>query len=219
MDKRFLGVLVAIVVVLIGVFAITNHKNASSPAGPSATLTNHVEGQGKSGVKLIEYGDYECPACYQYYPVVKQIYSKYSTQITFQFRNFPLTSLHKNAFAGARAAEAADLQGKFWQMHDVLYDNQDPNGQQGWVASNDPLSYFTQFATSLGLNVTKFKTDYVSSYVNDRINKDESEAFSLNFSGTPSFVLDGQPITNPAPTIDAFSKIIDKAIASKATAK
>jgi protein-disulfide isomerase len=214
MDKRFIGVLVIVAAVLIGVFAITNHKSAA-PAGPKAGLTNHIEGKSTTGVKLIEYGDYECPACYQYYPVVKQVAAKYNDQITFQFRNFPLTSLHKNAFAGARAAESADLQGKFWQMHDILYDNQDPNGQQGWVASNDPLSYFTQFATSLGLNITKFKSDYASSYVNDRINKDEAEAFSLNFSGTPSFVLDGQPITNPSPTLDAFSKIIDKAIADK----
>jgi protein-disulfide isomerase len=215
MDKRFIGILVGVAAVLVGVFIITNHKQAAAPAGPAAQLSNHVEGQGKTGVKLIEYGDYECPACYQYYPIVKQVAAKYDAQIYFQFRNFPLTSLHKNAFAGARAAEAASLQGKFWQMHDTLYDNQDPSGASGWVASDDPLSYFTQFATSLGLNITKFKTDYASSYVNDVINKDEAEAFSLNFSGTPSFVLNGQPITNPAPTVDAFSKIIDKAIATK----
>ena len=216
MDKRFLGTLVVIVAILIGVFAITNHKQAATPAGPKAGLTNHTEGSTKSGVTLVEYGDYECPACYEYYPIVKQVAAKYNNQIIFQFRNFPLTSLHKNAFAGARAAEAADLQGKFWQMHDTLYDNQDPNGAQGWVASDDPLGqYFTQFATTLGLNITKFKSDYASSYVNDRINKDEAEAFSLNFSGTPSFVLDGQPITSPTPTVDAFSKIIDKAIADK----
>jgi protein-disulfide isomerase len=215
MDKRFLGVLFIIVAVLIGVFAVTNHKKAGAPSSPSAQLTNHVEGSSSTGVKLIEYGDYECPACYQYYPIMKQIFTKYSGQITFQFRNFPLTSLHKNAFAGARAAEAADLQGKFWQMHDTLYDNQDPSGAQGWVASDAPLTYFTQYATSLGLNIAKFKADYASSFVNDRINKDEAEAFSLNFSGTPSFVLDGQPITSPAPTVDAFSKIIDKAISTK----
>ncbi len=213
MDKRFLATLGVIVVVLTGIFILTNHNKAAAPSGGSVAATNHVEGQGKSGVNLTEYGDYECPACYEYYPVLKQIYAKYSTQIVFQFRNFPLTQIHKNAFAGARAAEAADLQGKYWQMHDTLYDNQDPNGQQGWVASDSPITYFKQFAQQLGLNTTKFVADYNSNLVNDRINKDLSIANNFGFQGTPSFTINNQPITAPAPTLDAFSKVIDAAIA------
>lgn len=216
MDKRFLATLAVIIVILGGIFFITNHKKASAPSDSAATATNHVEGQGKSGVKLTEYGDYECPACYEYYPILKQVYAKYSDQIYFQFRNYPLVQIHKNAFAGARAAEAADLQGKYWQMHDLLYNNQDPNGQSGWVASDSPLTFFTQFAQQLGLDTTKFSKDYASTEVNGRINKDTAIAQSLNFSGTPSFTINGDAISAPQPTVDAFSKIIDAAIAKKA---
>jgi len=216
MDKRFLATLAAIVVVLAGIFFITNHHKTATPVSKgSSGATNHVEGEGKSGVNLTEYGDYECPACYEYYPILKQVYAKYSTQIYFQFRNFPLTQIHKNAFAGARAAEAADLQGKYWQMHDALYDNQDPNGQTGWVASDSPLTYFKGFAQQLGLNTTQFVTDYNSNLVNNRISKDLSVGNGFGFSGTPSFTLNGQPVTAPAPTLDAFSKVLDAAIAAK----
>jgi protein-disulfide isomerase len=218
MDKRFWASVVIIVVILGGVFVATSHKQSDSggTTNASAGATNHVKGEGKAGVTLVEYGDYECPACYQYYPVLNQVYDKYKSQIHFQFRNFPLTSLHKNAFAGARAAEAADLQGKFWEMHDTLYQNQDPNGQSGWVAAEDPLStYFVQFAQQLGINTDKFKADYRSSAVNNRINKDIDAATSLKFSATPSFVVDGQAISSPNPTVDAFSKVIDKEIANK----
>jgi protein-disulfide isomerase len=218
MDKRFLATLGIIVVVLAGIFTLTGHKKAGAPASASnsnVSATNHIEGAGKSGVTLTEYGDYECPACYEYYPILKQVFAKYSPQIYFQFRNFPLTQIHKNAFAGARAAEAADLQGKYWEMHDTLYINQDPNGAQGWVATDSPITYFTAFAQQLGLNVTKFKSDYASAPVNNRINKDLSIGQNFNFSGTPSFTVNNQPISSPQPTVDAFSKILDAAIAKK----
>jgi protein-disulfide isomerase len=216
MDKRFLATLGIIVVVLAAIFVVTTHKKANAPgASSNVAATSHIEGQGKSGVTLTEYGDYECPACYQYYPILQQVFTKYSTQIYFQFRNFPLTQIHKNAFAGARAAEAAGLQGKYWEMHDALYNNQDPNGQQGWVASDSPLTYFTAFAQQLGLNTTKFKTDYASAAVNASINKDLSVGQAFNFQGTPSFTINNQPISAPAPTVDAFSKVIDAAIAKK----
>src|SRR5579884_2499964 len=138
MSKSFWGVIVVVVVVLVGIFALTGHKsgNSSSSSGGSGQLTQHIEGQGKDGVTLIEYGDYECPFCGQYYPIVKQVQQEFNQQIFFQFRNFPLVSIHQNAFAGARAAEAAGLEGKFWQMHDALYET-----QNNWVNLSDPTSY------------------------------------------------------------------------------
>jgi protein-disulfide isomerase len=216
MDKRFLATLAVIVVILGGVFVATTHKKPAAPvSNGSASATKHVEGDGKSGVTLTEYGDYECPACYEYYPILKQVFAKYSPQIFFQFRNFPLVQIHKNAYAGARAAEAADLQGKYWEMHDALYNNQDPNGQQGWVASDSPLTYFTAFAKQLSLNTTQFTTDYNSDLVNSRISKDLAIAQNFNFSGTPSFTINNQAISAPQPTLDAFSKVIDAAIAKQ----
>src|ERR1700721_4318235 len=118
MSKSFWIVVAVIVAVAIGIFALTSGSTNNSKLTP----TNHVEGLGQDNVKLVEYGDYQCPYCGEYYSTVKQVVSMYNSQITFQFRNFPLTSIHPNAFAGARAAEAAGLMGKFWQMHDLLYE-------------------------------------------------------------------------------------------------
>src|SRR5579872_2529873 len=150
MDKRFIGIIVLIAAVFIGVAVINGHsKSNNSSSNSSATQpTNHVEGSAKTGVKLVEYGDYECPICELYYQPIKQIAAKYNDQILFQFRNLPLTQIHPNAFAGARAAEAAAMQNKFWQMHDALYDN-----QSSWANSSNPTPYFNQYAQELGLDV------------------------------------------------------------------
>jgi protein-disulfide isomerase len=209
MDKRFWGVLLAIVVVLGGIFFITNDNKANAPSGTGA-VTNHVYGEGKSGVRLVEYGDFQCPACYQYFPVVKQVKEKYKDQITFQFRNFPIFSAHPNAIASARAAEAADLQGKYWEMHDLLYQN-----QQSWSPSSNPQKDFEAYAQQLGLNVAKFTTDFKSSLVNNRVQADLKEANRLKVESTPTFFIDGKKISTPGPNLDAFSKVIDTAIEQK----
>ena len=222
MSKQFWGVIVLVVIIFAGIFFLTGNKKANAPSSSSSSggssLTNHVEGKGKSGIKLVEYGDYECPYCGAAYPVIKQVVGDLSDQIFFQFRNFPLTQLHQNAFAGARAAEAASLQNKFWQMHDMLYDNQDPSGKSGWVASNDPLNkYFVDFAKQLGLNVDKFKTDYQSSQVNDAVNADLAEGKKLNIQGTPTFFIDGKKIELPySQGASAVENIINAEIAKKA---
>lgn len=220
MSKQFWGVIVLVVVIFAGIFFLTGNKKSdtSGSSGGGTGATQHVEGKGKSGVKLVEYGDYECPYCGAAYPVVKQVVADLNDKITFQFRNFPLTQIHQNAFAGARAAEAADLQKKFWQMHNMLYESQDPSGKTGWVASSDPLNqYFVGFAKQLGLNVDKFKSDYQSSQVNDRINADLSEGNKLKIQGTPAFFLDGKQVTLPySQGVSAVEKIINAAIAKKA---
>lgn len=209
MDKKFWGVLAVIAVVLIGAFWLTS-SNKSNGSNSNVQPTQHTEGKGTSGVTLLEYGDYECPYCGQYYPIVKQVVANYGDQITFQFRNLPLTQIHPNAFAGARAAEAAALQGKFWEMHDMLYNN-----QNDWVNSSDPSGTFYTYAQQLGLNVTQFKKDFVSDQVNNLINADVT---AFNKTGaqeaTPSFFLDGKQI-NPNESVDSFKKLIDAEIASK----
>jgi protein-disulfide isomerase len=210
MDKRFIGILAAIVVIFVAVLLITQHSGSKNTSVNKSNLTHHVEGGGSTGVKLVEYGDYECPACGQYYKPVKQAFQKYHKRITFQFRNFPLTSLHPNALAAARAAEAAGLQGKYFGMHNLLYSN-----QRVWGTSKNPSSYFQNYARKLGLNLKKFKQDFKSSQVNAKINADKAKGMKLNIQGTPTFFLDGKKLKKPTPTKQAFSKAIDKAIAKK----
>src|SRR4051812_21386031 len=130
MSKTFWGVIVAIILILGGVFLLTG-KHDTKTTSTKASPTHHVMGSTSTGVVLQEYGDYECPYCGQFYPIVKQVAETNKDKIQFQFSNLPLTQIHRNAFAGARAAEASSLQGKFWEMHDVLYENQDPRGASG----------------------------------------------------------------------------------------
>ena len=233
MDKRFATILAVIVLIFAGFFIFNKNSDNSGTSGNSsgAQPTNHIEGNNTKNVTLVEYGDFECPICYEYYQPLKQVFAQFSDQIHFQFRNLPLSSVHKNAFAGARAAEAASLQGKYWEMHDMLYQNQDPTGGGGWVASNNPLDdYFTVYAHSLGLDTAKFKSDYNSQKVNDSINADLNAFLNTSYAGhdvrkesTPTFFLDGQYVDNgrlidPStgqPSVDKFASIIKAEIAKK----
>ena len=213
MDKRFWGILIAVIIVLGGIYFLTGNKSAGSNSSTTSP-SNHIEGLGKDKVTLVEYGDYECPYCETYYPVVKQVAAEYNQQIFFQFRNLPLTQIHVNAFAAARATEAASLQGKYWQMHDALYQD-----QAEWVNSNAPESFFVTLAQQLGLNVTKFKTDFSGAQVDNTINADISAFDHTNQTeATPSFFLDGK-FVQPQPTVASFQQIINAAIAQKTGTK
>jgi protein-disulfide isomerase len=217
MSKQFWGVIVIVILIFAGIFAVSGNKLTGS--GKTGTLTQHIEGEGKAGVTLVEYGDYQCPFCGQYYPVLKQVQQEFNQQIRFQFRNFPLVSLHPNAFAGARAAEAAARQNKFSQMHDALYEqnelSQTNPSANTWIKASDPIPFFNQYASALGLNVTKFKQDYASSAVNNLINADIAEGTKLNVQGTPTFFLDGKLI-NVGQSVPEFEKLINAEIAKKA---
>ncbi|HVX24281.1 MAG TPA: thioredoxin domain-containing protein [Candidatus Saccharimonadales bacterium] len=222
MSKQFWGVILAIVLVFTGVIVASGNKNGGT--GSNAKATSHIEGQSKDNITLVEYGDYECPYCGDYYPTVKQVAAEYATKIQFQFRNYPLVNLHQNAFAGARAAEAAALQGKFWQMHDLLYDQNQAYYASGqtlanWVGSNDPESYFIQDARQLGLNVGQFQTDYASDKVNNAINADLAAGNKVNVQGTPTFFLyvnGKKQLLSVGNTKAAFEQIINAAIAKQA---
>jgi protein-disulfide isomerase len=226
MDKRFWAIIGVLVVIFGGILVFNNHKKGDSST-TSTQPTNHVEGKLDSKVTLVEYGDYQCPACESFYTTVQTVQQKYNDSVKFQFRNLPLSSLHPNAIAGARAAEAADMQGKFWQMHDLLYTQQNYyewayNTSAGTVTSTDPMPYFTQYAQQLGLNVTKFKSDFSSAAVNNRI---QADIAAFNKTGqsqsTPSFFLNGKYVNNSTllgsdgqPNADNFSKVIDTALKS-----
>ncbi len=216
MSKQFWAVIAVIVIGLVGLFILTGHKSGSNTTSGTKGATQHVEGKGSTGVTLQEFGDFQCPYCQLYYPTVKQVVAEYNDQITFQFSNFPLPNLHANAFAAARAAEAAGKQNKYWQMHDLLYTQNDPNGKSGWVASNAPTTYFNQFATQLGLNLTKFKADSASIPVNDAINADSALGNKMGVEGTPTYFVDGKK-TQIGNTVADFKKVLDAAIKSKQT--
>jgi protein-disulfide isomerase len=209
MNKTFWAI-IAVIILIFGAILLFKGGKANAPSSNGAKPTSHVMGEGKAKIVLVEYGDYQCPYCGSYYQPVKDTVTKYNDQITFQFRNLPLLQVHKNAFVAARAAEAASAQGKFWEMHDLLYAN-----QTVWSDASNPNPIFEQFATQLGLKIEQFKKDAASVKVNDTINADIAAFMKTGLQeSTPTFLLDGKKIT-PSNSVEDFSKIIDAAIAAK----
>jgi protein-disulfide isomerase len=218
MSKKFWIAVAVVVLVLIGIFAFTSGGSNNTNSN-KLTPTENIEGEGKDGVKLVEYGDFQCPYCGEYYSTVKQVTSMYNTQITFQFRNFPLPTIHPNAFAAARAAEAAALMGKFWQMHDLLYEQSLENINSSgaiasWVGASNPEPVFISDAKSLGLNTQKFQQLYASDQVNNLVVADENAGNALGIDATPTFYLDGKQI-QVGNSVQAFETQINAAIAQK----
>lgn len=212
MSKRFVLILAVCIAVFAGLLVLNKNDsdNQSGEGGNNnASVSNHTVGEGTAGVTLTEYGDFQCPACYQYFPLIKALKEKYGDQIKFQFRHFPLTEIHQNALISSRAAEAAGLQGKFFEMHDLLYGN-----QQSWVENSNPSQVFDGFATQLGLDVNKFREDIKSEAVNDTVQADRAEAKRLGYSSTPTFEINGSQIENPR-DLDGFVRLIDEAIKEK----
>ena len=185
-------------------------KDNSNTANVSPT--NHVIGAGKTGVVIKEYADFQCPGCAGFYPVLKEIKEKYKDQITFQFIHFPLSQIHQNALAAHRAAQAASNQGKFWEMHDLLFQNQD-----GWKDSVNIARDLEVYATQLSLDMTKYRTDFASSETNSTIQADIKTGQELKVTGTPTFFIDGKQIedNNSISTVEKFSAAVDAAIAAK----
>lgn len=211
MNNRFAIIFIALVAVFTGVFVTTKQKNETpKPGNGSSVVSNHVYGDGAKGVTLVEYGDFQCPACTAYYPIVRQAVEAHKADIKFQFVNYPLTQIHPNAMAAHRAAEAADKQGKYWEMHSLIYENHD-----GWATSQSALSIFEGFARQLGLDMDKFKVDVASSAINDIIQGDIKQGTKLGVTATPTFFLDGQKLSSPPQDAEGFAKLFEQAIAAK----
>ena len=155
---------------------------------------------------LVEFSDFQCPACGLYYPLVKQLKADLEDKLVVVYKNFPLKQIHKNAELAARASEAALVQGKFWEMHNVLFEKQNE-----WSNSDQVLSLFTTYAVSIGLDKEKFLIDIDLSAIYDKINTDYQQGVRLGVAGTPTFFLNGKKITNPQ-DYDQFKSIIEQAI-------
>lgn len=211
--NRFWIILSIVVVGLVGVFFITKPKDEKPKDTGEITKVasdDHAKWSADSEIVLIEYGDFQCPGCASYYPTIKELGEEYGDKVKFVFRHLPLRNIHPNAQSAALAAEAASKQGKFWEMHDRLFETQSSWGQ---VASNQQ-KLFEEYAKELGLDEAKFRADYTDSTTSERINRDVNSATQLGITGTPAFILNGKRIDTPANNIDAFRKILDEALDS-----
>jgi protein-disulfide isomerase len=208
MDKRFAIALLIILGLFVGYFYVVKSDSTDSTAATSAQPTNHTEGAGNKKVTLLEYGDFQCPVCADYYQIVEEIQRKYGDDITFQYRHFPLDSIHPNARGAHRAAEAAGNQGKFFEMYDVLLAN-----QASWASSSNSKAIFESYATELKLDLARFQTDYAAEITNSIINADLDAGKAVGVSGTPTFFLNGRLMEDDERrSLEDMTKAIDAEI-------
>ncbi len=144
----------------------------------------HKKGEGE--IVVTEFSDFQCPACQAAHEPLKQIMGKYEGKVSLVYRQFPLTSIHKNAQLAAQAAEAAGIQGKFWEYGDVLFAK-----QQEWAGLADPRETFMSYAQTLELEVDKFGVDMDSQATKDAIANDVVAATRYRINGTPTFYVNG----------------------------
>ena len=184
----------------------TKSKQPISQADTDALRQGASLGNPQSKVVVTEFGDYQCPSCATWSTYIKDsVIAKYGDKILFVFKNFPLP-IHKNAPAAAQAVEAAGLQGKFWEMHDIVYEK-----QQDWENEKDPNTKFESYAGQLGINIDQWKKDRDSDKIKDLISTDLALAEKLELPGTPAFLLNGV-LLQPKSFTD-LNKAIDEELA------
>ena len=149
---------------------------------PAINQNDHRQGGNDAVITIVEFGDYQCPYCGAAYPIVKEIQETFGEQVTFVFRNFPLAESHQYATAAAKAAEAAALQGKFWEMHDAIYEKQHQLNE----------SFLAELANQLSLDVDRFQVDMESDAVRQKVEDDFESGVRSGVNGTPSFFVNGE---------------------------
>lgn len=199
--KRYLPIVI-IVVVLVAALgsawmllrsshqaANTNaNANTTSPGSePPGAEPPQVRGNANAPVTLEEFADFQCPSCGIYYPELKKIENEFGDRLRVIFRERPLVPPHEHALIAAQAAEAAGLQGRFWEMHDKLYEN-----QTAWSEAKDLVPILVDYAKQIGLDTDRFMKDLNGEVVATRIFQDGKRAHALNVNGTPTFYVNGK---------------------------
>lgn len=216
--------IVAIVAIIGGLYYImsagsnqrrtaTSNPSASKPAGgpneallkaPAGAVPPNSLGSTTAVVTLEEFADYQCPACAQVNPVMKEIVAAYGSKIRFIFRAFPLTNIHDKAYDAAVAAEAAGMQGKYWDYQNQLFQN-----QKTWAASSDHKKLFEDYATLVGLDLEKFKTDAAGLVAKSRVDADLTRARNAGVQSTPSLFINNTLVPSEKMNSAALRSLID----------
>ncbi len=167
---------------------------ASSAAGSAPVRADikgggHFRGPEKAQLTLVEFGDYQCPSCGAYHPFVKEVLSRYPEKLRLEFHHYPLISIHPNSMAAAMAAEAAGEQGRYWEMHDALFEH-----QPEWAESRNPEPIFLALAQRIGLNENAFMQAWRSPQIQNRVLEDVGRARALNIEAVPAFFINGEQV-------------------------
>ncbi len=202
---------VVVVGVLLAIFANPQPDQPGQSVDPQSLVrdSSHMTGKKDAKVTIVEFGDFQCPACGAAFPVVEQVLSSYkdNPEVNFVFRNFPLESIHPNARIGSEAAEAAGDQGKFWEMYRKLYEK-----QAEWSSQLAPLDTLVGYAGELGLDTGKFRTYITQHLATDIIDADIKDGENLTINSTPTFFINGE-INRKILSLEEFKTKIDAGLA------
>lgn len=183
-----------------------NNQNTSQipPTAPPGASPAHYKGGASALVTIEEFADFQCPTCAVLHPTVQQIQAAYGDRVKIIFRNFPLQQIHAKAYDAAVAAEAAGLQGKFWEMQNQLFTN-----QQMWVNASNHRQTFEEYAQKIGLDANKFRDDMAGMAAKSRVDADMARARAINVSSTPSFYVNGRLLAPEELEFSKFRRAID----------
>lgn len=184
-----------------------SRENSSFVLASEISEADWVTGSTTSSVVLVEYSDFQCPACASYFPLIDKVIELNKDRIRFVYRHFPLTQ-HANALPASKSAEAAGMQGKFWEMYKMIFINHDK-----WENSTNVETIFEGYARELGLDIDKYLLDINSEIVKNKIDSDLKGGIRSGVNATPTFYLNGKKIQNPQ-SIDGFNKLIDEKIST-----
>ena len=185
---------------------VATSQPANNDEPKTKTKGVHIRGNPNANVTIEEFADFECPPCATMSPMLAKLEKEFESQVRVLFRNFPL-QMHKHAEDAARAAEAAGLQGKFWQMHDALYRN-----QIAWSKEQDVRLAFVTYAQEIGVDVGRFERDLDSPEVRARVSSDQARATSLGVNRTPTLFINNQPVPPSSLNENALRTAISAAV-------
>lgn len=188
--------------VLVGILLSSKKEVVGTVIGDSIQASDNQTGNQQATIELVEYADFQCPACASYDPMVKKLLEEHKDWIRFAYRHFPLKAIHPNAVSAAQASEAAGLQGKFFEFKEVLYTK-----QSEWSKSGDPTPRFMEYARELGLDEERFTRDMRSEEVAVKVESQYQTAVALGLNSTPSFLLNRKKIANPQ-TYEQFVELL-----------
>lgn len=183
-------------------------SGAGSILTDSLSDSDWVKGSATAKVVIIEYSDFQCPSCAQYSKVLEEIMAEFGEHVALAYRHYPLETIHENSTPAAWAAEAAGIQGKFWEMHNNLF-----TYQNSWNKQEKPEEMFTKFAKDLNLDLKKFTEDYNSRLVHKKVELSLESAKENHLTYTPTIFINGQQINNPS-TYEGFRTFVRETITS-----
>lgn len=204
-DSKFFVAVGIVAVLVIGAVLFFSGETKPVAFSDIDTTVGHKKGPDTAMVKIVEFADYSCPACATVPPVMAEVLTNNPENVQVIFRHFPLPG-NVNSIPAAKAAEAAALQGKFWEMSNLLFTQ-----QQEWVRLDDPFPSFSQYAEQIGLDLERFRSDFNSDQVLESVIRDRDYGSQLGVDRTPFFVINGQAFPGNRSVAD-WQNLIDAAI-------